>query len=146
MEEEEAEAALRRRWSDMQDRWVAQKRADLPEAVRARGPALALRAGYALAVAVTGRTPGKALLGLRVIDAHGARPGVAQSLVRERLPRAGLGSLVALAPWRCGPVCGMAAVLVAFDLADHLWPLADARGRTLHDLLAGTRVVHDRRR
>lgn len=65
-----------------------------------------------------GRTPGLLLARLRLVDARGAVPSPAASLVRAALSLAS------------------AAGLLGFALA-----LVDERGQTLHDKLTGTRVV-----
>lgn len=79
---------------------------------------LLLFAYFAYFTAYGGRTPGKMLLGLRVVAADGAPAG----------------------PWRCvwRTVCYLASVVtwgLGFLLA------AGPAGRALHDRLAGTRVV-----
>jgi uncharacterized RDD family membrane protein YckC len=73
--------------------------------------------------AVVGRTPGKALFGLRVVRADGTP---------VRLGRATLRSL---------GYFFSAILLVGF-----LWILADPRRQAWHDKLAGTLVVYDRGR
>ena len=70
-----------------------------------------------------GRTPGMALMGLRLRDAHDRSPGVIRSLVR----------LVGL--W----------IAIAFVLVGFLPVLVDDRRRALQDFLAKTEVVYDDR-
>lgn len=91
-----------------------------------RGELAAIGAGWAaLAVLwqfagnVSGATPGKRLLGLRVVDARGETPGAGRSLARA------LG-------WLLSTPLASAGFLLA---------LVHPRTRTLHDLLAGTYVV-----
>jgi uncharacterized RDD family membrane protein YckC len=69
--------------------------------------------------AARGQTPGKKLLGLRVIDAYGARPGLLRTLLRTA------GYLLSLAPCSLG----------------FLWIGFDRERRALHDWVAGTYVV-----
>jgi uncharacterized RDD family membrane protein YckC len=69
-----------------------------------------------------GRTPGKALFGLRVVRADGTPVGLGRSVVRA------LGYLIS------------AILLLGF-----LWVLVDPDRRAWHDRLAGTAVVYDRR-
>jgi uncharacterized RDD family membrane protein YckC len=72
-------------------------------------------------VAVVGRTPGKALLGLRVVRADGSFVPVGRSFVR------------ALLWWFSVFIAWLAVVPVVLG-----W-----RHRAVHDVLAGTAVVHD---
>lgn len=79
---------------------------------------------------VTGATPGKRLLGVRVVDARtGARPSIRQSARREVLVAAGaipfIGPLVAAVGW----------VTVAATAHRH------GHGRGWHDRFAGTAVT-----
>ncbi|MEU8107071.1 RDD family protein [Nonomuraea muscovyensis] len=79
---------------------------------------------------VWGRTLGKRLLGIRVIDARtGGRLGAGKAALRTlAFP------LVALVP----------GVGLWFVLVDGLWMLLDGEGRVLHDRLLGAAVVRDR--
>lgn len=74
-----------------------------------------------LTVALSGTTPGKRVLGLRVIDARGRRPGVLRAFAHALL------RVISLALWGAG----------------HLWSIADPHRRTLYDRLSGTWVVED---
>ena len=74
---------------------------------------------FGLWVALLGTTPGKALLGLKIIDKRGGKPTALQAAIR------------ALA---CVP--GFLALGAGF-----LWIIIDPKKRGLHDLLAGTLVV-----
>jgi uncharacterized RDD family membrane protein YckC len=99
-----------------------------------RGSAFVLNAGY-VAVAVvaflnffviaglSGRTVGKWLAGLRVVRKDGERLSVARSLVRHVI-----GYLLT------GLTLGLGFLLAAFN----------ARGRALHDIIAGTVVIRSR--
>ena len=69
--------------------------------------------------AARGQTPGKKLLGLRVIDAYGGRPGLLRTLLRTA------GYLLSLLPCSLG----------------FLWIGFDRERRALHDWVAGTYVV-----
>lgn len=69
--------------------------------------------------AARGQTPGKKLLGLRVIDAYGARPGLLRTLVRT------VAYALSLLPCSLG----------------FLWIGFDRERRALHDWVAGTYVV-----
>jgi uncharacterized RDD family membrane protein YckC len=68
-----------------------------------------------------GGTPGKTVLGLRVVTAGGGRPTTAQSLVRY------FGYLLST---------------LGFGLG-YLWMLWDDDGRCWHDLMSGTRVIRE---
>jgi uncharacterized RDD family membrane protein YckC len=72
-------------------------------------------------VAVTGRTVGKSVMGIRVVRADGARLSAARSLLRT------IACLVSLLP----------------VFAGFLWVLFDRDRRAWHDHLAGSRVVYD---
>ncbi len=84
---------------------------------------------FALFDALTGATPGKMRMGLRVQSMAGGRPTLTQSLLREAFTLLGaipfIGPLLAIASW--------------------VWIIktiqADPQGRGKHDELAGTRVV-----
>ena len=67
----------------------------------------------------TGQTPGKMLVGLRVVDTHGNPPGAARALLRSVLALLGLAFL------------GLGAVPIFLDPAR----------RAAHDRLVGTRVI-----
>lgn len=69
--------------------------------------------------AARGQTPGKQLLGLRLIDAYGARPGLLRTLVRTA------AYLLSALPFSLG----------------FLWIGFDRERRALHDWVAGTYVV-----
>jgi uncharacterized RDD family membrane protein YckC len=92
---------------------------------------LAMRASIVLVIAVylpaswvlTGRSIGKALLGLRIVRADGAEFGLARCVVRFA------GYWVSAIPFGLG-----------FFVS-----LVDRRRRTFHDRLAGTLVVYDDR-
>ncbi len=72
--------------------------------------------------ALAGRTPGKRLMGLLVIDVYGDRPGLGRTLLRTG------GYLIS-------------ALLLSLGF---LWIGFDREKRALHDWLAGTYVVHTR--
>ena len=76
---------------------------------------------FMVAVAVTGRTVGKGLMGIHVVGRDGGRLSTTRSVVRT------LGYIVSLVPVGAG----FWAVLI------------DADRRGWHDHLAGSRVVHD---
>ncbi len=67
----------------------------------------------------TGQTPGKMLVGLRVVDTHGSPPGAARALSRSVLALLGLACL------------GLGAVPIFLDPAR----------RAAHDRIVGTRVI-----
>jgi len=77
---------------------------------------------FFLLVAVTGRTLGKAVMGMRVVNRAGKRLSVARSLVRA------VAYVVSIAPLFAG----------------FLWVLVDSDRRAWHDRIAGSRVVYDR--
>jgi uncharacterized RDD family membrane protein YckC len=69
--------------------------------------------------ATRGQTPGKQLLGLRVVDIYGERPSLAKTLLRT------FGYVLSVLPFSLG----------------FLWIGFDREKRALHDWLAGTYVV-----
>ena len=83
------------------------------------GFVLALFLWHFLGLALAGTTPGKRVLGLRVVSRDGGRPGVGRALAHSTL------RVVSLALLAMG----------------HLWQLADPARRTLYDRLAGVWVV-----
>lgn len=90
-----------------------------------------------------GWSPGKRLLGLRIVNDRGAAPGAGRGFART------------VAPMLAGVVSGMLAVVFAVALPpelalllgmtplylNYLWPLWDTRRQTWHDKLASTYVV-----
>ena len=74
-----------------------------------------------VSVAVTGRTPGKGLTGLRVVSSEGAAPSVRQAFVRTL-------------------AFPLSAVLFGIGF---LMAIVQREHRALHDLIAGTAVVFD---
>lgn len=79
---------------------------------------------FLIAVAVSGQTVGKAVMGLRIVRMDGRRPGFTRALVRT------LAYLVSLVPLFAG----------------FLWILVDSDRRGWHDHIAGSRVVFGRAR
>ncbi len=67
------------------------------------------------------RTPGMALLGIRVVRKDGSRPGALRSLVRA-----------------------LCYALSAILLLGFAWSVVDRRRQGFHDKIAGTVVVYDR--
>ena len=89
--------------------------------------ALVVAATEVVPTAYWGRTPGKAMLGMRCVDIDTGRPpGLVRSVFRGLLLHA----------WVAIPVVGW-----ALPLAITVTTLAAPRGRGLHDRLAGTMVV-----
>ncbi|MGW6502769.1 RDD family protein [Nonomuraea angiospora] len=96
---------------------------------RVNEPASLLGAVAAFQYALTGLTAGKRLMRLRVVSAEtGHRPGRSRAAIRALV----FPALV------CVPQFGLVVLLV-----DGVWATADPAARTLHDRLAGTRVVRD---
>ncbi|MBK8263260.1 MAG: RDD family protein [Nannocystis sp.] len=86
-------------------------------------PFLGIAAFYfVLFSAISGQTPGLALIGARIVNSRGARPGFVRAVVR---------------------VLGLAAGLIPGGLGV-LWIAFDREKRGLHDHLAGTYVVRSR--
>lgn len=72
-----------------------------------------------------GRTPGKALLQLRVVNRSGEPPGLSHIWGRELLGKILVGS----------------ATFGLSNLASFIWCLLSKEHKTVHDAIAGTRVV-----
>jgi uncharacterized RDD family membrane protein YckC len=81
-----------------------------------------------------GQTLGKMAARIRVVRTDGQPMTFRRAVWREAVVKIGLFGAVGLAP-----VVG-AAVSLAADVSDSLWPLWDRENRALHDMLAGTRV------
>ena len=97
---------------------------------------LALLVGYAiwwLFALRRGQTPGKQLVGIRVIKDNGEPSGWGYTLLREFV----IKGLLA------GFLSGMTGGI--YFAADHLWPLWDRDRQALHDKMIGTLVVQNRR-
>lgn len=86
-----------------------------------------------------GATPGRRLVGIRVITVAGTNPDWAHALLRQ-IPY--LVSLP-LIPLVQNPLHPLWLILFAAFVADILWMLRDERYRTLHDRLAGTFVARN---
>ena len=126
-------------------RWAEHRREHLGTVRRAEALRALVGLGYVAAGALAGGGPGKRALGVRVVDSRGGPPRLRQALVRDGVRPAARLLLVALAQ-RPRAVLAAASAGHLLDLADGIWPLVDRRRRALRDLLAGTRVVRDRRR
>lgn len=85
--------------------------------------AVALYLYHIIFIAALGRTPGKMLLGLRVVSVQGGKPNFGQVLLRELI-----GKTIAAAPIFLGL----------------LWALWDQEKRGWHDRIGGTLVVRKR--
>ena len=75
---------------------------------------------YVLFTGLRGQTPGKMLVGIKVVDGEGAIPGVGRAIMRE--------------------VIGKFISAIVFDLG-YLWVLWDPNRQAWHDKIAGTFVV-----
>ena len=79
-----------------------------------------------------GQTPGKQLVGIRVIKSSGEPSGWGYTFLRELVIKGLVG----------GFLSGMTAGI--YFVVDHLWPLFDSDRQTLHDKMVETLVVKDR--
>ncbi len=80
-----------------------------------------------------GQTPGKQLVGIRVIKSNGQLSGWGYTFLRELVIKGLVG----------GFLSGMTAGI--YWVVDHLWPLFDSDRQALHDKMVDTLVVQDRR-
>lgn len=97
---------------------------------------LAVLAAYVLWWLFTlqrGQTPGKQLVGIRVIRSSGEPSGWGYTFLRELVIKGLVG----------GFLSGMTAGI--YWVVDHLWPLFDSDRQALHDKMVDTLVVEDRR-
>ena len=97
---------------------------------------LAVSAGYVVWWLFTlrhGQTPGKQLVGIRVIKNNGELSDWGYTFLRELVIKGLVG----------GFLSGMSAGI--YWVVDHLWPLFDSDKRALHDKMVDTLVVQDRR-
>ncbi len=92
----------------------------------------------------TGKTPGKVIFRLQVVDAAGMPPGLARAVLRELVMRWGLTLGGAYGIWfyiGAVPDLSILAAIAGFlMMTDGICTLIDPQSRTLHDLLAGTKV------
>ena len=79
-----------------------------------------------------GQTPGKQLVGIRVIKSNGEITGWGYTFLRELVIKGLVG----------GFLSGMSAGI--YWVVDHLWPLFDSDRQALHDKMVDTLVVQDR--
>ena len=79
-----------------------------------------------------GQTPGKQLVGIRVIKANGEPSGWGYTFVREFIIKGLLGGLLS-------SITGG-----VYWVVDHLWPLWDGNSQALHDKMMSTLVVQSR--
>ena len=102
--------------------------------------------GVSVCHALWGRTPGKLLCGLKVVrESNESPPRFRAALLRESrefvLPTLAL-MLVAVGSDTTNPFYqAAAAVFLLFVAVDFFWFLIDRKARSLHDRIAGTRVV-----
>lgn len=96
----------------------------------------------------TGRTTPKDWLGVQVVTAYGASPGLLRAIWREAVGRWGLPVGTAYLLWRytgafpdLGILLGLAGLMLLTECATALF---NPRRRTLHDKLAGTYVLDAR--
>ena len=80
-----------------------------------------------------GQTPGKQLVGIRVIKSSGEPSGWGYTFLRELVIKGLVG----------GFLSGMSAGI--YWVVDHLWPLFDPDRQALHDKMVDTLVVQDQR-
>lgn len=102
--------------------------------------------GVAVCHAFWGRTPGKLLCGLKVVQqSNDSLPRLRAALLRESrefvLPALAL-VLFAVGADTANPVYqALVIVFLLFVAVDSVWFLFDRQARSLHDRIAGTRVV-----
>ena len=94
-----------------------------------------LAAGYIIWWLVTlknGQTPGKQLVGIRVVRDNGEPSGWGYTFLREFVIKGLLGGVIA------------SATAGIYTVVDHLWPLWDQKRQALHDKMVNTIVVQNR--
>jgi len=90
-----------------------------------------------------GWSPGKRLMGLRIVNDRGTAPGAGRGFARTLGPiLAGVASGVLAVVFSVGLPADIALLLGMTPLyLNYLWPLWDTRRQTWHDKLASTYVV-----
>jgi uncharacterized RDD family membrane protein YckC len=101
------------------DAWVARFQSWQPLLLPALGLAAVLAVAYATVFGVLGRTPGRRLAGLRLVDGAGLSPAPVRAAARALLALASFGLF----------------------FSGFWWALFDRRGQTFHDKLTRTFVV-----
>ena len=94
-----------------------------------------LAAGYViwwLVALKNGQTPGKQLVGIRVVRENGEPSGWGYTFLREFVIKGLLGGVLS-------SITGG-----IYTVVDHLWPLWDQKRQTLHDKMVNTIVVQNR--
>ncbi len=94
-----------------------------------------LAAGYViwwLVALKNGQTPGKQLVGIRVVRDNGDPSGWGYTFLREFVIKGLLGGVLS-------SITGG-----VYTVVDHLWPLWDQQRQTLHDKMVNTLVVQNR--
>ena len=94
-----------------------------------------LAAGYIIWWWVTlknGQTPGKQLVGIRVVRENGEPSGWGYTFLREFVIKGLLGGVLS-------SITGG-----IYTVVDHLWPLWDQKRQALHDKMVNTIVVQNR--
>ena len=94
-----------------------------------------LAAGYVIWWLVTlknGQTPGKQLVGIRVVRENGEPSGWGYTFLREFVIKGLLGGVLS-------SITGG-----IYTVVDHLWPLWDPKRQALHDKMVNTIVVQNR--
>ncbi|MGI8925203.1 MAG: RDD family protein [Tepidiformaceae bacterium] len=112
--------------------------------------AAAIFLGYLAFGRASGQTIGMHLMGIRLIDTRtGRSPSFGQALASAACCTLVTVSLFVLLQYWFGalpatfalPALGVSVATLAAAAVNHLWALADVRGRTLHDRLTGLVVV-----
>ena len=96
---------------------------------------LLVAAGYVVWWLVTlqnGQTPGKQLVGIRVVRENGDPSGWGYTFLREFVIKGLLGGVLS-------SITGG-----IYTVVDHLWPLWDQKRQALHDKMVNTIVVQNR--
>ncbi|MBI2887770.1 MAG: RDD family protein [Chloroflexi bacterium] len=75
---------------------------------------------FVLFTGIRGQTPGKMLVGIKVVDQEGRAPGIGRAIMREII----------------GKFVSALAIYIGY-----LWALWDPQSQTWHDKIAGTYVV-----
>ena len=113
---------------------------DVEDVVRVLGivalGSLVVFVGYAIWWLIAlgrGQTPGKQLVGIRVVKDSGEPSGWGYTFLREFVIKGLVGGFLS------GATGGIYTVI------DYLWPLFDKDRQAVHDKMVGTLVVQDRR-
>ena len=93
-----------------------------------------------------GRTPGKAVMRLKVVSAndHNHTIGIARGIARIIIASSVLPLLLLSNMTMTQVNATFYWICLVFWLSDHLWPICDNQHQTFHDKITGSHVISTR--